>query len=82
MRIYNNAMISKLTWKVVSNESSVSMHLLRAKYEQGLTGVNALVQHNSASHTWKSIVKQRQIVSDGLGFNVADGRMACFWTDR
>lgn len=58
------------------------MKLLQTKYCQGKQGVEALAHKRNASYTWKSIAKQKEIITKGIKFNLRSGRRIRFWLDK
>lgn len=78
MHNYNRAMLAKLSWRVVSEDNSLSMQALRTKYCNRQKGVDSLIKKHNASYTWGSIVNQKDIISKGVMFNLVDGKRIWF----
>lgn len=76
----NLALLTKLGWKVATNEDALWVKLLRFKY----LGSHSLFSWPSripASHTWRAIVKTGPILRKGMKWSVGKGDKIHVWKD-
>jgi hypothetical protein len=77
---FNEAMLAKLTWWVLSNWDSLCVNVLRAKYRVG----NQWLQSNaakSASFTWRGLEGVCSLLSQGSCMLVGSGEQILVWND-
>ncbi|CAL5324749.1 unnamed protein product [Camellia sinensis] len=69
-REQNLALITKLGWKVASNSADLWCSILKSKY---LTkhSFSSWANKRLASHTWKSIIKNRYVLEKNIKWSVA-----------
>lgn len=76
----NQALVSKLAWKMFTNCNSLWVRVLQGKYVKGrdfgLVGMG-----RNASWVWKSIVKACPALSEGMCYSLGDGRSIHIWRD-
>lgn len=76
----NQALLSKLAWKVVTNEQSLWVRILKGKYlQQG--SFWETVWNPQASWVWKGILKMRPHLERGLCWLVGNGVNISIWRD-
>jgi len=80
MRQLNSAFLAKLGWRVLHEPDSFWARVLRAKYCRGRSGLEGLSSKPSDSHVWWGITETTDILQQGLGVAVANGRNTMFWT--
>ncbi|GLT28349.1 hypothetical protein SLA2020_032890 [Shorea laevis] len=76
----NQAMITKLGWQLISTLSKPWCKALLAKYLKNGSLMHCSITQ-TASATWKSILKCRSILQLGLRWRVGDGQQIKFWQD-
>ena len=77
---FNEAMLAKLTWWVLSNWDSLCVNVLRAKYRVG----NQWLQSNaakSALFTWRGLEGVCSLLSQGSCMLVGSGEQILVWND-
>ncbi|XVE95435.1 hypothetical protein REPUB_Repub02eG0096900 [Reevesia pubescens] len=80
MRKTNLAYLAKLGWHIVNDSQSLWVDILRSKYMKNDDFFTVRVK-NTASYTWRSILRGRDVLMQGLGSNVANGKRSKFWMD-
>ncbi|CAA7028167.1 unnamed protein product [Microthlaspi erraticum] len=80
----NKAMISKVGWRLLQDQTSLWARVLRSKYKVGSASDRSwTASKNHWSSTWKSIlVGMKEVILESHGWVVGDGRSTHFWTDR
>ncbi|CAA7042860.1 unnamed protein product [Microthlaspi erraticum] len=83
-REMNMAMIAKIGWRLLQDQNSLWAGVLRSKYKTGdLVDRSWIVAKSHWSSTWRSImVGMREVILEGIGWVIGDGRSISFWRDR
>ncbi|GKU89943.1 hypothetical protein SLEP1_g4011 [Rubroshorea leprosula] len=76
----NQVLISKLGWQLISNQNKPWCRALSTKYLKGESLIRCPIS-STASATWKSILKCRNILQLGLRWRIGDGQRIKFWQD-
>ncbi|GMQ00802.1 hypothetical protein CsSME_00047717 [Camellia sinensis var. sinensis] len=79
-RVQNLALISKLGWKLTINSDELWCKILKAKYLKDQS-VSNWPNQRRASHTWKSIIRNEEVQSKNIKWNVGIGENIALWTD-
>ena len=69
---FNDALLSKLTWMVLSNKESICIQALRSKYKVRSDWLQKEPPKKS-SQSWKAIERMKKLVAKGACFRVGDG---------
>jgi hypothetical protein len=77
---FNEALLTKLTWLVISGHDSPCMNALRSKYKVNGGWINSEPQ-KLASPTWRAIERLKPIVRKGACFLIGDGLGVDCWKD-
>ena len=77
---FNDALLAKLTWMVLSKRDSCCMKALRSKYKVRDDWMHATPIKN-ASQTWKAIKRLKRVIAKGVCFLVGDGTVIDIWKD-
>lgn len=79
-REQNSTFISKLGWKLISNAEDLWCKVLKSKYLRKHS-ISSWPTKRRASHTWKSIIKNRDVLDKNIKRNVGTGEDISLWTD-
>lgn len=79
-QIQNTALLTKLGWKIVSQDNSLWANILRDKYLKNHT-FQSWPTNRSASHIWRSIIHARDVIKDGTKWTISDGLSVDLWND-
>ena len=79
-KVFNQALLAKLTWWVASSRESLCIKALRSKYKVDADWLGKDPCKN-ASPLWKAIEKLREVVLKGAYFIVGDGASIDMWKD-
>lgn len=64
MKVFNNAMLAKLSWRVARGDKNLSIQVLKNKYMLGGRNGQLLALRSSSNSTlWKGIVQQSNWIS-------------------
>jgi len=77
----NVAFQCKLAWKILKNNDSMWVRIMRDKYILSQDFFNYKSRQGD-SNVWKSIVKCKDLIRQGIVWLVGDGRMISFWFDN
>ena len=77
---FNEAMIAKLVWWVLSSQDSFCVKVLRAKYKVGNKWLHS-VPTKSASFSWRGIESARVLISKGGCKLVGNGNNILVWDE-
>lgn len=80
-RSSNIALLSKLVWRLVSEEGSLWADVVKGKYFVDKSNIQMPKDRLEASYTWRGIVHGANLLRRGCRCNVHDGRAARFWED-
>lgn len=79
--IFDNALLAKQAWRLISNENSLVARLLKAKYfprsiflDLGM-GVNP-------SYSWRSMWEAKDVLGRGVRWWIGNGRSVGIWKDK
>ena len=79
-KIFNDALLAKITWMVISNRDSLRIRALISKYKVRSDWMDREAPKH-ASQTWKAIERQKKIIEKGACFIVGDGAAIDIWKD-
>lgn len=74
----NLALLSKLSWKVATQEDSLCVTILRDKYLRNCN-ITSWPRKRKASHVWRNILDTKHILDKGLKWTVEDGKSVDIW---
>ena len=72
LQSFNLAMLAKQGWRLIQNEDSLILRILRAKYYSNGDFWSANLGSNP-SYTWISILEGRNVLNLGLFWRVGNG---------
>ncbi|KAG7578919.1 Reverse transcriptase domain [Arabidopsis thaliana x Arabidopsis arenosa] len=80
----NKALIAKLGWRLMQNQTNLWSQVLKAKYKVGsVRETNWLTKKSTWSATWRSIVTGFvEVIKRGLCWVPGDGSQILFWEDK
>ena len=83
LRVFNKALLGKWLWRFGNEREALWRQVIVAKYDslQGGWSSGEVVGPNGVS-LWKNIRKEWTTVSSFLSFEIGDGSMVSFWTDK
>lgn len=78
---FNDALLAKQAWRLVSNSNSFDASILKGKYFHRTSFWDANTPPD-ASYTWKSIMSARELLLHESRWIIGDGRSVRFWKDK
>ncbi|XP_062017671.1 uncharacterized protein LOC133734024 [Rosa rugosa] len=81
MHDFNLALLAKQGWRLVQRPDALLTQLLKARYFPRSDFMEAELEAGS-SYTWRSIMAGRQVLEQGLRFQVGTGQRISVWHDR
>lgn len=78
--VQNLALLSKLSWKMINDEDSLWVHILKDKYLKN-HNVLSWPRKRPASHIWRSIVRTKPIIDAGIKWHIGNGKLVGIWKD-
>jgi len=82
MRHLNTAFLMKLGWRLKSEPSALWVRLLNEKYCRG-RDINSITGRGvNCSNAWRGILETRELLDQGLGVAIGDGRHTEFWNQK
>lgn len=78
--IFNKALLAKQVWRIWSQLECLVAKIMEAKYFPGGTILEASVGRRP-SYAWRSIIGSRNIVKEGLVWQVGNGKQVRIWND-
>ena len=80
LELFNQAMLAKQGWRLMSNPDSLCAKVLRGKYFHGSSFIEAKRKRN-ASHSWNAMLHGREALKLGLIKRIGDGSSVRIWED-
>ena len=77
---FNDSLIGKIGWRLISNPESLLAHVLLGKYAWKSSFMDCSVP-SAASHGWRSIIVGRELLRKGLSWTVGNGEDIRVWQD-
>jgi hypothetical protein len=81
LRAFNEALLAKQGWRLITNPTSLVARILKAKYYPNCEFLKAKQPHTT-SYSWQSIHKASWLLKKGCFWNIGDGASINIWTDR
>ncbi|XP_028055196.1 uncharacterized protein LOC114259389 [Camellia sinensis] len=79
-RAHNAALLTKLGWKILCDKNKLWCKILHSKYLKHHS-LFTWPQNKQASHIWRSIRKNRDILRKGVKWVVGNGEHISLWND-
>ncbi|GLT41442.1 hypothetical protein SLA2020_155080 [Shorea laevis] len=77
----NQALLAKLGWKLLTEEKSFWVELIKKKYYSDESFLQVELK-NGLSSTWRGILKARPLVQEGIGYLARSSKEIKFWLDH
>lgn len=77
----NEALLSKLVWKILRKENTVWQQLVQAKYLKAGNVLQYQVKPGDSA-TWKGIIRCVGLIKPFLRWRIGDGQSISFWYDN
>lgn len=77
---FNDALLAKTSWRILSSPSCLLARILRGKYLQDKDFLHAAAPE-SCSHGWRGILIGRDLIKEHLGWVVGDGQETKIWRE-
>ena len=71
----NDALLAKQTWRLLHETSSLFYRVFKAKFFPNTSVMEAKVPAN-ALYTWKSLMKECDVIKHGARWRIGSGRSA------
>ncbi|KAL5565516.1 hypothetical protein UlMin_028680 [Ulmus minor] len=81
LSVFNQAMLGKQVWRLVTRPSSLAARVLKAKYYPN-SSIWEADANDSSSYTWKSILWGRNLVAQGTRWRVGNGESISIYQSR
>ncbi|CAA7021923.1 unnamed protein product [Microthlaspi erraticum] len=77
---FNDALLSKLSWRILSNPDCLLARILKGKYFPNTTFLESKLGEGG-SHGWKGIIIGRDLLKEKLGKIIGNGKKTSVWDD-
>ena len=81
LRAFNQAMLAKQVWRILSNPTSLVTRVLKSKYFPMSDVLNAKLG-SLPSYSWRSIHSSLEVIKNGSQWRVGNGKLIHIWDDR
>ena len=81
LKAFNQAMLAKQAWRILSNLSSFVTRVLKSKYFPNGDVLNAKLG-SLPSYSWRSIHGSLEVIRRGSRWRVGNGKLIHIWEDR
>ena len=80
IQCFNDALLGKLSWRLLNNSSCLLARILRGKYNNHESMLEAQAT-NSCSHGWRVILIGRDLLVEHLVWAIGDGKAMKIWEE-
>lgn len=80
LALFNDTLPAKQAWRLLQNRKSLLYRVFKPKFFPHRSILEAQ-QSQAGSYTWRSILKGRDVLMEGLRWRVGDGACIQVWTD-
>lgn len=80
LRAFNTALLAKQPWKIFQNPQSLLARIYKGRYYNSSTFLQS-TSSTSSSYGWKSIQEGKNLLQQGLVWQIGDGRNVRIWED-
>lgn len=80
LHLFNLAMLARQDWRIIQNPDSLCAQVLRAKYGNNGSLLNAQ-EVPGISYTWRSVIRGFQALNKGLNWRMGDCSNIQIWED-
>ncbi|KAK5839662.1 hypothetical protein PVK06_008487 [Gossypium arboreum] len=81
MRLFNISLLGRQVWRLINNKDTLCFKVLSSKYFLNGNIFNAK-KVNRVSFTWSSIFVVAEIIKNGFGWQIGDGKCINIWADN
>jgi hypothetical protein len=81
LRAFNEALLAKQGWRLITHPNSLAAKVLKAKYYQHDHFLKAKPKHQM-SYTWRSIMQASWVLKKGCYWSVGSGNTIDIWEDN
>jgi hypothetical protein len=78
LQYFNRALLAKQVWRLWKMEDSLTARIMKAKYYPSCSIFEAQLS-NKSSYAWRSILKARELVKEGLIWRIGNGESVPIW---
>jgi hypothetical protein len=82
MRDFNEALLAKQGWRCITQQTSLTAQILKAKYYPHSSFLQASIGSKNVSYTWRSIKKASWVLNKGGLWTVGNGETINIWQDN
>ncbi|CAH9131175.1 unnamed protein product [Cuscuta epithymum] len=75
------ALVAKLGWEIMMGFQKLWVQIMKAKYIKKNSSFWEIEKKGGSSHTWRDILRSKNIIRNGLGWQVGNGERISFWFD-
>lgn len=80
IQAFNDALLAKLSWRIMDNPSCLLARVLKGKYFQDQEFLQATTPA-SCSHGWRGIMIGSDLIKEQLGWAIGNGKNVSGWND-
>ncbi|XP_071924161.1 uncharacterized mitochondrial protein AtMg00310-like [Coffea arabica] len=78
---FNLVLLAKQLWRILTRPNLLMSKVTRARYFKG-TSIWAMKSQSTDSWYWRSLLKARELLEEGIRKRVGDGKSIDIWEDR
>ena len=80
LALFNDALLAKQAWQLLQNKNSLLYRVFKPRFFPNGTILEA-PQSQTGSYAWRSLLKRRDVLMEGLRWRVGDGESINVWRD-
>lgn len=77
----NSTFLAKLGWRILKEDRALLVQVLRGKYFNSRSNLDAFIAKSNSSFVWRDIVNSIPLLQKGLYMIVCNGMTTSFWND-
>ena len=80
LALFNDALLANHAWRLLQNKNSLLYRVFKPKFFPNCLFME-VSESQVSSYAWRSILKGREVLKEGMRCRVGDGSSISIWTD-
>ena len=80
LALFNDALLAKQAWRLLQNKNSLFYRVFKPKFFPHCS-IMEVTESQAGSYAWRSILKGREVLKEGMHWRVGDGSSIQIWSD-
>ena len=80
LALFNDALLAKQAWRLPQNKNSLFYRVFKPNFFPHCS-IMEVTKSQARSYAWRSILKGREVLKEGMRWRVANGSSIRIWSD-